>query len=120
VFYKFAPVCCRQAFIDLERKPFVIIRSKYACGCTVEQKSTLRPEPKAFRLRSSGKCLSLESIKDAEENAIQEPPMPISANFRQKALDVAIAEINKTDLKGQARVDRTVKAPANRRVKLHY
>jgi plasmid replication initiation protein len=44
--------------------------------------------------------LGLESIKDAEENAIQEPPTPISANFRQKALDVAIAEINKkTDLK---------------------
>jgi hypothetical protein len=38
--------------------------------------------------------------KDADGNVIQEAPMPIWANFRRRALDVAIAEINKkTDLK---------------------
>ena len=44
--------------------------------------------------------LGLESVKDAEGNVIQKAPLPIWANFRQRALDVAILEINKkTDLK---------------------
>jgi plasmid replication initiation protein len=43
--------------------------------------------------------LGLESVKDAEGNVIQEAPLPVWANFRQRALDTAIAEINrKTDL----------------------
>jgi plasmid replication initiation protein len=34
-----------------------------------------------------------------EGNVIQEPPLPVWANFRQRALDTAILEINKkTDL----------------------
>jgi hypothetical protein len=42
----------------------------------------------------------LESVKDATGKIIHEAPMPIWANFRQRALDVAILEINaKTDLK---------------------
>jgi hypothetical protein len=46
------------------------------------------------------KVLGLESVKDAEGNVIQKAPLPIWANFRQRALDVAILEINKkTDLK---------------------
>jgi hypothetical protein len=41
-----------------------------------------------------------QSIKDAEENIIKEAPLPIWANFQQRALDVAVKEINaKTDLK---------------------
>jgi plasmid replication initiation protein len=41
----------------------------------------------------------LESVKDAAGNIIQEAPLPVWANFRQRALDTAIAEINKkTDL----------------------
>jgi hypothetical protein len=44
--------------------------------------------------------LGLESVKDAEGNLIHEAPMPVWANFRQRALDVAIREVNaKTDLK---------------------
>ena len=44
--------------------------------------------------------LRLESVKDVDGNIIQEAPLPIWANFRQRALDVAILEINKkTDLK---------------------
>ena len=43
--------------------------------------------------------LGLESVKDAAGNIIQEAPLPIWANFRQRALDVAILEINKkTDI----------------------
>jgi len=40
------------------------------------------------------KVLGLESVKDADENVIQESSLPIWANFRQRALDVAITEIN--------------------------
>ena len=43
--------------------------------------------------------LGLESVKDTDGNIIQEAPLPVWANFRQRALDTAIAEINrKTDL----------------------
>ena len=42
----------------------------------------------------------LESIEDAAGNLIQEAPLPVWANFRQRALDIAILEINnKTDVK---------------------
>ena len=42
----------------------------------------------------------LESIKDPKGNVIKEAPLPIWANFKQRALDVAIREVNaKTDLK---------------------
>lgn len=45
------------------------------------------------------KVLGLESVKDAEGNVIQEAPLPVWANLQQRALNVAIAEINKkTDL----------------------
>jgi hypothetical protein len=45
------------------------------------------------------KVLGLESVKDAVGNVIQEAPLPVWANFRQRAVDTAIAEINrKTDL----------------------
>jgi len=43
--------------------------------------------------------LGLESVKDAAGNIIQDAPLAIWANLRQRALDTAIAEINKkTDL----------------------
>jgi hypothetical protein len=45
-------------------------------------------------------CAQLARIKEAPSgNTIQEPPLPIWANFRQRALDTGISEINeKTDL----------------------
>jgi hypothetical protein len=39
--------------------------------------------------------LGLESVKDAAGNIIQEAPLTVWANLRQRALDTAIAEINK-------------------------
>ena len=43
--------------------------------------------------------LGLNSVKNVDRNIIQEAPLPVWANFRQRALDTAIAEINKkTDL----------------------
>jgi hypothetical protein len=42
----------------------------------------------------------LEPVKDTGGNVIQEAPLPIWANFQQRTLDVAIAQVNaKTDLK---------------------
>jgi hypothetical protein len=41
------------------------------------------------------KVLGLESVKDAAGNIIQEAPLPVWANFRQRTLDPAIAEINR-------------------------
>jgi len=43
------------------------------------------------------KVLGLESVKDAAGNIIQEAPLPVWANFRQRALDTAIAEIKQKD-----------------------
>jgi hypothetical protein len=43
--------------------------------------------------------LGLESVKDAAGNIIQEAPLAVWANLRQRAVNTAIAEINKdTDL----------------------
>jgi hypothetical protein len=45
------------------------------------------------------KFLGLESVKDADGKSIREAPLSLWANFRQRALDLAIGEINKkTDL----------------------
>jgi hypothetical protein len=58
-----------------------------------------RPE-KEISLEHLRKVLGLEPVKDAAGNIVQEAPLSLWANFRQRALDVAIAEINKkTDLK---------------------
>src|ERR1700726_169964 len=55
---------------------------------------------KKFSLGPLRKVLGLKPVKDAEGNIIQEPPLPIWANFRQRALDVATLEITKnTDIK---------------------
>ena len=43
--------------------------------------------------------MGLESVTDAAGNMIREAPLPVWANFRQRALDKAIAEIKKTDLR---------------------
>ena len=43
--------------------------------------------------------LGLDSVKDADGNVIREARLAAWANFRQRALNIAIAEINaKTDL----------------------
>jgi hypothetical protein len=42
------------------------------------------------------KVLGLESVKDEGGNIIQQAPLQVWANFRQRALDTAIAEINWT------------------------
>jgi hypothetical protein len=54
---------------------------------------------KSSSLEELRKVLGLESVKDPEGDVIQEAPLPIWANFRQRALDTAMTEITKkTDI----------------------
>jgi Initiator Replication protein len=72
----------------------------FGLGSTVGQRSTARTEPKQFRLEELRWVFGLGSIKDADGNVIKEARLPVWANFQQRALDVAILEVNaKTDLK---------------------
>ena len=50
---------------------------------------------KRISLEELRKVLGLDSVKNVDRNIIQEAPLPVWANFRQRALDTAIAEINK-------------------------
>ena len=69
------------------------------CVCTVGRKKHVKVGTKRISLEQLRKVLGLESVKDADGKIIQEAPLPVWANFRQRALDTAIAEINKkTDL----------------------
>jgi hypothetical protein len=64
------------------------------------KKNMSRPGTKRISVEQLRKVLGLESVKHADGNVVQEAPLPVWANFRQRALDVAIAEINKkTDLR---------------------
>jgi hypothetical protein len=58
--------------------------------------------------------LGLESVQDAEGKIIQEAPLPDWANFRQRALDIAIAEIIKKT--GHQHRNRVASASKSRRV----
>jgi plasmid replication initiation protein len=76
------------------------LRSQYALRLYALAKKYVASGTKRIPLEQLRKVLGLESVKDADGNIIQEAPLPIWANFRQRALDVAILEINrKTDIK---------------------
>jgi plasmid replication initiation protein len=75
------------------------LRSHHALRLYALAKKHVTAGKKRITLEQLRKLLGLESVKDAEVNIIQEAPLPIWANFRQRALDVAILEINKkTDI----------------------
>jgi ATP-dependent DNA ligase len=76
------------------------LRSQYALRLYGWAKKHVADGNKKISLEQLRKVLGLESVKDAEGKIIQEPALSLWANFRQRALDIAIAEINrKTDLK---------------------
>jgi plasmid replication initiation protein len=76
------------------------LRSQYSIRLYASAKKYASNGKKRISLEDLRKVLGLETIKDTEENVLQEPPLSLWANFRQRALDVGIAEINrKTDLK---------------------
>jgi plasmid replication initiation protein len=76
------------------------LRSQYSIRLYAWAKKFASVGKKRISLEDLRKVLGLETVKDAEGSVIQEPPLPVWANFRQRSLDVAITEINrKTDLK---------------------
>jgi len=85
----------------LAEKPTRIrLRSRYSLRLYNWAKRYVTVGSKRISLERLRKVLGLESVRDAAGNLIQEAPLPVWANLRQRALDTAIAEINrKTDLK---------------------
>jgi plasmid replication initiation protein len=85
----------------MEQKPANTgLRSQYSLRFYSWAKEYVEDGAKTISLEELRKVFGLESIKDADGNIIQEAPLPVWANFQQRALDVAILEINtKTDLK---------------------
>jgi hypothetical protein len=75
------------------------LRSQYSIRLYAWTKRYASVGKKSISLEQLRKVLGLESVKDSEGNVIQEAPLPIWANLRQRALDLAITDINKkTDL----------------------
>src|SRR5208282_2710016 len=75
------------------------LRSRYALRLDSWAKKYVTIGTKRISLEQLRKVLGLESVRDAAGNIIQEAPLAVWANLRQRALDVAITEINKkTDL----------------------
>ena len=75
------------------------LRSQYAIRLYGWAQKYVTFGTKRVSLEELRKVLGLESLKDSDGNIIQEAPLPVWANFRQRALDTAITEINKkTDL----------------------
>jgi Initiator Replication protein len=75
------------------------LRSQYALRLYTWAKKYASVGKKGISPEQLRKVLGLESVKDAERNIIQEAPLQLWANFRQRSLDPAIAEITKkTDL----------------------
>jgi plasmid replication initiation protein len=76
------------------------LRSQYSIRLYAWEKKYASVGKKRISLEDLREVLGLEPLKDAENNTIQEPPLSLWANFRQRALDIAILGINnKTDLK---------------------
>jgi plasmid replication initiation protein len=76
------------------------LRSRYSIRLYGWAKKYGSVGKKRVSLEELRKVLGLESVKDMDGKIIKEPPLSLWANFRQRALDPAILEINgKTDLK---------------------
>ena len=106
----------------LTEKPAKLrLRSQYSLRLYNWAKKYATVGSKRVSLDRLRKVLGLESIRDAEGNMIQEAPLPVWANLRQRALDTAISEINKkTDLKNLAGRVGAVEAPANHHAHLRH
>ena len=69
------------------------IRSQYSIRLYSWAKKYVSVGTKCISLEQLRKVLGLESVKDAEGNVIQNAPLPVWANFRQRALDVSQPKI---------------------------
>src|SRR5260370_2369589 len=82
-----------------EKPAHIGLRSQYAIRLYAWAKNDVSARTKRITLEQLLTVLGLDSVKDADGNVIREAPLAPWANFRQRALNVAIAEINaKTDL----------------------
>jgi plasmid replication initiation protein len=83
-----------------DKKPANIgLRSRYALRLYSWAKKQVTAGTKRISLEELRTLLGLDPITDADGNVIREAPLASWANFRQRALDTAIREINgKTDL----------------------
>jgi plasmid replication initiation protein len=76
------------------------LRSQYSIRLYAWAKKYASVGKKPFSLEELRKVLGLELVKGVDGKIIKEPPLSLWANFRQRALDPAILEINnKTDLR---------------------
>ena len=85
----------------MEQKPAnAALRSQYSLRLYSWAKKYVEEGAKTISLVELRRVFGLESVKEAEGNIIKEAPLPIWANFQQRALEVPVKEINaKTDLK---------------------
>jgi len=75
----------------MEQKPAnARLRSQYALRLYSWAKKHVEDGAKTISLEDLRRVFGLESVKDAEGNIIKEAPLPVWANFQQRALDVAI------------------------------
>jgi plasmid replication initiation protein len=91
----------RKRLPDMEQKPGNAgLRSQYALRLYSWAKKYVEDGAKTIALEDLRRVFGLESVKDEEGKVIKEAPLPVWANFQQRALDVALREVNtKTDLK---------------------
>ena len=83
-----------------EKPANIGLRSQYSLRLYNWAKKYVTVGSKRISLERLRKVLGLQSVRDADGKMIQEAPLPVWANLRQRALDTAITEINrKTDLK---------------------
>jgi len=75
------------------------LRSKYAIRLYAWAKDHLSTGTTRITVEELRAVLGLDSVKGADGNVIREAPLAAWANFRQRALNLAITQINKkTDL----------------------
>ena len=91
----------KKSFLNFagQKPPHIGLRSQYALRLYSWAKKHVSVGTKRISLEQLRTVLGLDSVKDAEGNVVREGRLAAWANFRHRALNVAIAEINKkTDL----------------------
>ena len=76
-------------------EPTVRLKSQYSTRLYLWAKQYLVVGQKRVSVGTLRKILGLEDIKDNSGRVVQDAPVEIWANLKQRALDVALKEINK-------------------------
>jgi hypothetical protein len=94
------------------------LRSQYSIRFYDWAKKYVDARTKTISLEELRRVLGIESVKDVEGNIINEVPMPIWANFRQRALARCrnSGDQREDGLEDQARVHRMIKTPPSCRI----